>query len=98
MYSELLETMRTNWAALLQAAGMWDDRYHAEDIYFIAGALIHDEELAKDFCAAALAYPGKPDEPGYPTRVDVLALWTKEQRAALKARIVAKLGAREEAK
>jgi hypothetical protein len=95
MYSDLLETMRDHWAPLLQAAGLWDDRYHAEDIYFIAGAIIHDEELSKALCAAALAYPGTPDEPGYPTRVDVLPLWTKEQRAALKARIVAKLGARE---
>jgi|SRR5581483_2087239 len=84
------------WAPVLVAAGMWDDRYHPEDVYFIAGAIIHDEELGRTRYAMAQAMPTNPQEPSVlPSCADALALWTDDQKAALKARIVHKLGARD---
>jgi len=85
-------TIRNNWCELLVAADMWDERYLPDEIYAISGALLADKELTRAWMALAMAHKGPTDT--QPVRSDALALWTADQKAALKRRVVAKLGSR----
>jgi hypothetical protein len=90
----LRETIIKHWSPLLQAADMWDERYTPEEIYAISTVLLRDEVLTAAWMVLALAHKGPMDE--QPVRADALTLWTKDQKAALKQRVIAKLGSRKE--
>lgn len=91
---EWFVTIRNNWAPLLRAADMWDERYLPEEIYAISTVLLRDEELTRAWMVLAQAHKGPTDT--QPERAAALALWTADQKAALKQRVVAKLGSRKE--
>jgi len=88
------ESIMDHWTGLLDAAGLWDIRYTPEDVYEIVTVLLRDAELGRAHAKAVLAQPGDYNKAA--TRADALATWTADQKAALKARVVAKLGARKE--
>jgi hypothetical protein len=88
------EIIIAHWSPLLQAADMWDERYTPDEIYDISTVLLRDAELTRAWMVLAMAHKGPMDE--QPVRADALALWTADQKAALKQRVVGKLGSRKE--
>lgn len=77
-----------DWEPILRAAGLYSTKYDALTVYLLAGAIMHDEIVSARACE--LPHPDglamTPDH-AYET---VLVQMTDEERAELKARIVAK--------
>jgi len=90
------EYILKQYGPILMAADMWDERYHYEDAYVIAGSIIHDQEL---FLTRRAMWEQRPPNPAapcqLPTCAEALATWTPEQKAALKQRLLKRHGSRE---
>lgn len=81
-----------NWEPIVRAAGLYSTKQDALTVYLLAGLIMSDEVVSRRVCA--LPHPeGIAVTPDGAYEI-VLYAMTDEERAELKARILAKLKAK----
>lgn len=75
-----------NWIPLVRAAGLYSEKQHTFSVYLLAGAIMRDEVVA----ARVAMLPGNNASVPEGSYETIVSEMTDSERAALKARIVAK--------